>query len=117
VVRAASRRAGDNRHCSDGRGVLALKALEIRCTAYPAADDIRRKAPMRIFIFKTEKSPTLRAFSDDQGGHNLPAQFRPWHAIGVVSADSDPPHNLNRGLIEASITSDGFQLWRMKVPA
>jgi hypothetical protein len=69
---------------------------------------------MRIFIFKSEKSPDLRAFSDDQGGYKLPAQFRPWHAIGVVRPDSVPPHNLNRDLIEASITSDGFQLWRMK---
>jgi hypothetical protein len=47
----------------------------------------------------------------------LPAQFRPWHAVGVVRADSAPPHNLNRDLIEASITSDGFQLWRMKKQA
>ena len=69
---------------------------------------------MRIFIFKSEKSPDLRAFSDDQGGQKLPAQFRPWHAIGVIRSDSVPPHNLNREVIEASITSGGFQLWRMK---
>ena len=69
---------------------------------------------MRIFIFKSEKSPTLRAFSDDQGGQKLPAQFRPWHAIGVVRPESVPPHNLNRELIEASINNGGFQLWRMK---
>jgi hypothetical protein len=65
---------------------------------------------MRIFIFKSETSPDLRAFSDDQGGHTLPARFRPWHAIGVVRPESVPPHNLNRDLIEASITSAGFQL-------
>jgi len=69
---------------------------------------------VRIFIFKSEKSPDLRAFSDDQGGHKLPAQFRPWHAIGVIRPDSVPPHNLNRDVIEASINSGGFQLWRMK---
>jgi hypothetical protein len=69
---------------------------------------------MRIFIFKSEANPELQAFSDDQGGHKLPAQFRPWHAIGVIRPESVPPHNLNRGVIEASITSDGFQLWRMK---
>jgi hypothetical protein len=75
---------------------------------------VRGKTPMRIFIFKSETSPDLRAFSDDQGGHKLPAKFRPWHAIGVVRPESAPPHNLNRDLIEASITSTGFQLWRMK---
>lgn len=69
---------------------------------------------MRIFIFKSDVNSELRAFSDDQGGHKLPAQFRPWHAIGVIRPDSVPPHNLNREVIEASITSDGFQLWRMK---
>ncbi len=69
---------------------------------------------MRIFIFKSDTSPSLRAFSDDQGGRKLPEQFRPWHAIGVIRPDSVFPHNLNRDLIEASITSDGFQLWRMK---
>jgi hypothetical protein len=72
---------------------------------------------MRIFIFKSDASPNLRAFSDDQGGEKLPAQFRPWHAVGVVRPDSVPPHNLNRDLIEASINSDGFQLWRMKKQA
>jgi len=69
---------------------------------------------MRIFIFKSETSPDLRAFSDDPGGNKLPAQFRPWHAIGVIRPESAPPHNLNREVIEASIASDGFQLWRMK---
>ena len=72
---------------------------------------------MRIFIFKSDTSPNLRAFSDDQGGEKLPKQFRPWHAVGVVRADSPPPHNLSRDLIEASISSDGFQLWRMKKQA
>jgi hypothetical protein len=69
---------------------------------------------MRIFIFKTDKSPDLRAFSDDQGGNKLPPQFRPWHAIGVIRPDSAPPHNLSREAIEASIAKAGFQLWRMK---
>jgi hypothetical protein len=69
---------------------------------------------MRIFIFKSEKSPDLRASSDDQGGNKLPAQFQPWHAVGVIRPESVPPHNLNREVIEASIANVGFQLWRMK---
>src|SRR5262249_42945004 len=32
------------------------------------------RQPMRIFIFKSETSPDLRAFSDDPGGNKLPAQ-------------------------------------------
>jgi len=69
---------------------------------------------MRIFIFKTDKNPELRAFSDDPGGHKLPEQFRPWHTIGVIRPDSVPPHNLRRDVIEASIAKIGFQLWRIK---
>jgi hypothetical protein len=80
-------------------------------------NNVRRKASMRIFIFKSDTSPNLRAFSDDQGGEKLPRQFRPWHAVGVVRPDSAPPHNLSRDLIEASIASDGFKLWRMKAQA
>jgi hypothetical protein len=69
---------------------------------------------MRIFIFKSERSPDLRAFSDDQEGNKLPAQFRPWHAIGVIRPESALPHNLSREVIEAAIANVGFQLWRMK---
>ena len=69
---------------------------------------------MRIFIFKSGANPDLRAFSADQDGHKLPAQFQPWHAIGVIRSESAPPHNLSRDVIEASIADVGFQLWRMK---
>ena len=69
---------------------------------------------MRIFIFKSETSPDLRAFSDDQGGHKLPAQFRPWHAIGVVRPENALPHNISRETVEKAIEAQGVQLWRMK---
>jgi hypothetical protein len=67
---------------------------------------------MRIFIFKSEASPDLRAFSGDLAGAELPDQFRPWRAIGAIAPDRDPPHNLSRDTIEAAIKNDGFQLWR-----
>jgi hypothetical protein len=44
----------------------------------------------------------------------LPSQFRPWHAIGSIAADRDPPHQLSRRQIEKAINEQGFQLWRMK---
>ena len=69
---------------------------------------------MQIYIFKSEASRNLRAFSDDQDGQKLPAQFRPWHAVGVVKPDSPPPNNLSRAVIETAIADSGFQLWRMK---
>jgi hypothetical protein len=67
---------------------------------------------MRIFIFKSAARPDLRAFSGDLAGAQLPDQFRPWHAIGAIAPDRDPPHNLSRDTIEAAIKDNGFQLWR-----
>ena len=69
---------------------------------------------MHIFIFKSEASRDLRAFSGDQGGQNLPAQFRPWHAVGVVKPESKPPNNLSRDVIEKSIADAGYQLWKLR---
>jgi hypothetical protein len=68
---------------------------------------------MRIFIFKSDANPDLRAFGGDLAGTRLPSQFSPWHAIGAVAPDRDPPHNLSRGAIETAIEKQGFQLWRM----
>ena len=100
--------------------VLAILVIGVACCTSSEASfsrsgtAARRNSLMRIFIFKSETSPDLRAFSDDQGGHRLPAQFRRRHATGVVCPEAMPPHNLNRDLIEASITKSGFQLWRTK---
>ncbi len=69
---------------------------------------------MNIYIFKSQANAELRAFSQDQGGQNLPKQFRPWHAVGVVKPDAAPPNNLSRDVIEKSIATAGFQLWKLK---
>jgi len=69
---------------------------------------------MRLFMFKSEANNELRAFAADPGGQQLPSQFGPWHAVGVVRADKEPPHNLSRSSIEKSIASQGFQLYRTK---
>lgn len=72
---------------------------------------------MRIYIFKSEVKSELRAFAGDAAGSKLPNQFRPWHVVGVVRPDQDPPHNLSRDEIERAIDTCGFQLWRMKPKA
>jgi hypothetical protein len=69
---------------------------------------------MRIYIFKSEASRGLRAFAADLVGAKLPEQFRPWHAIGVIGPDKDPPYKLPRAAIEEAIDAAGYQLWRMK---
>jgi hypothetical protein len=74
---------------------------------------LERGTPMRIFIFKSERRPDLRAFGGDLAGSQLPKQFSPWHAIGAIAPDRDPPHKLARDVIETAIKTKGFQLWRM----
>lgn len=69
---------------------------------------------MRMFIFKAEGSRGLHAFAVDPGGRQLPDQFGPWHAVGVVREDKDPPYNLDRHAIAQSIANQGFALFRKK---
>ena len=69
---------------------------------------------MKLYIFKSDANRELRAFAGDAAGSMLPGKFRPWHAVGVVTPDNDPPHNLSREQIEKAIDACGFQLWRMK---
>jgi hypothetical protein len=68
---------------------------------------------MRIFIFKSEASPDLRAFGADQMGGQLPSQFKPWRVIGAIAPNDAPPHKFSREAIETAINDCGFQLWRM----
>jgi hypothetical protein len=69
---------------------------------------------MRIYVFKSDSQAGLRAFAGDLAGSQLPNQFRPWHVVGVIGPDKDPPHALPRDQIEKAISSKGFQLWRKK---
>ena len=68
---------------------------------------------MRIFLFRSEANPSLRAFGGDLAGNQLPKHLGPWRAIGAVAPDQSPPHNLSRDVIEAAIKEQGFQLWRV----
>jgi hypothetical protein len=43
-----------------------------------------------------------------------PAQFAPWHAIGVIRDDKDPPFNVKRDVIEKAIAGPGYQLFKVK---
>jgi hypothetical protein len=82
----------------------------------PAGDNAEASnigGAMRIFIFKSDASPDLRAFGGDMVGARLPTQFSPWHVIGAVAPDRNPPHNLSRAAIETAIKHQGFQLWRL----
>jgi hypothetical protein len=68
---------------------------------------------MRIFIFKSDSGLDLRAFGGDLAGTQLPSKFRPWHVVGAVAPDQDPPYKLSRDVIETAIKDRGFQLFRL----
>lgn len=68
---------------------------------------------MRIFIFKSQ-SGALCAFSGDADTRVLPTHHGPWHPIGVVRPEADPPYNFKRAAIETAIADHGFQLFRLK---
>ena len=68
---------------------------------------------MRIFIFKSEKNPDLRAFGGDLAGIKLPAKFKPWRAVGAIAPNQDMPYKIARGDLEKAINECGFQLFRL----
>ncbi len=72
---------------------------------------------MRLYVFKSDASGELRAFTSDITGSRLPERFRPWHAVGAVAPEAAPPYGLSREGIEKAIGSQGFQLWRLKAKA
>ena len=79
----------------------------------PIGEDRAAGGAIRIFIFKSEASPDLGAFSGDLAGMKLPSQFKPWRVVGAVAPDKDPPYKLSREVIEAAIRARGFQLFRL----
>jgi len=77
----------------------------------------KRGGAMRIFIFKSEVNPNLRAFGGDLAGINLPGQFKPWRAVGAIAPNQDLPYKIARDEIERAISESGFQLFRLKKSA
>ena len=79
-------------------------------------DSIARKGrgAMRIFIFKSEVNPNLRAFGGDLAGIKLPGQFKPWRAVGAIAPNQELPYKIARDDIEKAINEFGFQLFRFK---
>ena len=70
--------------------------------------------PLDLFMFKSQARQGLHAFTGDRAGEQLPRQFRPWRAQGIIDKDHAPPHALSRSAIERSIRESGFQLWRIR---
>jgi hypothetical protein len=79
--------------------------------------DRKSGGTMRIFVFKSEANPDLRAFGGDLAGIKLPAQFKPWRAVGAIAANQELPYKIARDDIEKAINECGFQLFRFKKKA
>jgi hypothetical protein len=64
---------------------------------------------MRIYMFKSESKPDLRAFAGDIVGSMPPENHGPWTATGIIGTTSVPTHNISRLAIEEAIGTKGFQ--------
>jgi hypothetical protein len=71
---------------------------------------------MRIFMFTSRAKRELRAFAGESTGAQLPQKYAPWDATGVIRPEKAPPHGFARAVIEESINSRGYQLWRTRAP-
>ncbi len=72
---------------------------------------------MRIFIFKSQTRQDIGAFAGDRDGTRLPERLGPWRLVTIVPHGLALPHRLARPGVERAIISEGFQLYRFKVPA
>jgi hypothetical protein len=62
---------------------------------------------MTVFLFISESDPTVRAFTADGTGNNLPAEYAPWRATNsgkafYLGSANDP--------ITIDIRTDGYSL-------
>jgi hypothetical protein len=62
---------------------------------------------MQIYIFISESQPSVRAFTEDGTGGNLPREYAPWRAANagramLIGSASDP--------VAKAVQRDGFFL-------
>ena len=69
---------------------------------------------MRLFMFTSQAKDDLHAFAGDESGTKLPAKYAPWGLTGTLNSSEAPPHKFSRRAIEQAVSTEGFQLWRMK---
>jgi hypothetical protein len=62
---------------------------------------------MQVYLFISDKASRVRAFTSDETGENLPADYAPWQALNsgrpmTIGSETDP--------VGAAIAKDGFFL-------
>ncbi len=67
-----------------------------------------------LFMFTSERDPTLHAFCGDNRGDKLPERHGPWNETGQALSGKPMPHGLSRSAAEELIGRQGFALWRIK---
>ena len=64
---------------------------------------------MKVYLFNSDREPSVSAFTSDESGRNLPAHFAPWRPLNggkglYLGSASDP--------IADAIRIDGYHLVR-----
>jgi hypothetical protein len=60
---------------------------------------------MAIYLFVSKTTPSLRAFTSDPGGANLPADYGPWTFMG-----HSIPTRKTVGVVAEAVERNGFFL-------
>jgi|ERR1700712_958163 hypothetical protein len=89
-------------------------------TTHPICDRFATELPrfvsahftMQVYIFDSDIDPSVRAFTSDRTGSNLPAEFAPWRAGNAgksmhIGSSTDP--------IAISVEADGYLIIRATV--
>jgi hypothetical protein len=73
---------------------------------------------MQVFVFYSEKDGDIAAFTNDQDGQNLPAEFAPWKPLGggAMRVGDNLAGASGRGnAVMDGIARDGFFLARAEL--
>ena len=69
---------------------------------------------MRIFVFKSEANPNLRAFGGDLAGIKLPSQFKPWRAVGTIAPNQKLRTKSCENTLKRRLTNAAFSFFASK---
>lgn len=63
------------------------------------------------YLFRSEATPDLRAFTESAAAETLPADQGPWALNRRIGPDDEWTLNVSRAVVAAGIIENGFYLW------
>jgi hypothetical protein len=63
------------------------------------------------YLFQSERTSTLRGFTDSSSGERLPADDGPWTLVQQIGPEEERTLGVSRAIVSAGILENGFYLW------